>query len=310
MATLSLNVGNFITIRLTPNNYPLWREQALALTESQELVGHLTNEDPAPTKYTTPTQSSSENSETFMPQVTDAYIAWRKSDRLLRGWIIGTLSEETLGLVIGLDTAHAVWEALKNAFAQDSQEREFTLRQQMTYLRKEYQTTITEHISKFKGLCDNLAAIGKPVPDQEKVFCLLTSLGPHYETFTTTMLKPPRPTYSELISQLQNLDQRRHWFSNHTEIGTPSLTHHMAFYGQHQHRSQGNSSSHRGQSRKFTSHGRGFQAQQQRDSTPSYNSNIPSANQQRRPPPPGERRMTPEEREQYRQQQCQYCGTM
>ncbi|KAJ0037289.1 hypothetical protein Pint_22441 [Pistacia integerrima] len=51
MATLSLNVGNFITLRLTPNNYPLWREQALALAESQELVGHLTNEDPAPNKY-------------------------------------------------------------------------------------------------------------------------------------------------------------------------------------------------------------------------------------------------------------------
>lgn len=87
-------------------------------------------------------------------------MAWRKSDRLLRGWII----------------------------------------------------------SKFKGLCDNLAAIGKPVLDQEKVFCLLMSLGPQYETFTTTMLKPARPTYSELVSQLQNFDQRRNWFSNHTEI--------------------------------------------------------------------------------------------
>lgn len=50
-------------------------------------------------------------------------MAWRKSDRLLRGWII----------------------------------------------------------SKFKGLCDNLAAIGKPVLDQEKVFCLLMSLGPQYD---------------------------------------------------------------------------------------------------------------------------------
>ncbi|KAJ0080713.1 hypothetical protein Patl1_10265 [Pistacia atlantica] len=78
------------------------------------MVGHLTNEDPAPTKYT--------NAENSTPQLTDAFIAWRKSDRLLRGWIIGTLSEETLGLVVGLNTAHAVWETLKNAYAQDSQE--------------------------------------------------------------------------------------------------------------------------------------------------------------------------------------------
>ncbi|KAJ0007962.1 hypothetical protein Pint_29328 [Pistacia integerrima] len=204
MATLSLNVGNFITLRLTPNNYPLWREQALALAESQELVGHLTNEDPAPNKY---------------------------SDRLLRGWIIGTLSEEALSLVVGLDTAHAVWEALKNAYAQESQEREFTLRQQLTYLQKEDHTTITEHIRTFKGLCDNLATIGKPILDQEKVFCLLTSLGPQYETFTTTMLKPPRPSYSELVSQLQNYDQRRNWFSNHIDVQASTLTHPVAFYG-------------------------------------------------------------------------------
>uniref|UniRef100_A0A0R0HSL5 Retrotransposon gag domain-containing protein n=1 Tax=Glycine max TaxID=3847 RepID=A0A0R0HSL5_SOYBN len=124
MTFFSLNIGNFITLRLTPTNYPLWREQALALTESQDL---------------------------------DSYV-------------------------------------------EDLQEREYTLRQQIIYLRKEDDQSIGEHIRTFKGLCDNLAAIGKPVPDKEKVFHLLTSLGHKYETFATTMLKPPRPSYSELIS--------------------------------------------------------------------------------------------------------------
>ncbi|KAG5233062.1 Retrovirus-related polyprotein from transposon [Salix suchowensis] len=203
MSTLSLNVGNFVTLRLTPSNYPLWREQALALAESQEMVGHLTNEDPPPKQFT--------DDET--PQLSETFKSWRKTDRLLRGWIIGTLSEEALGLIV---------------------EREFTLRQQITYLRKEDNTTITEHIRTFKGIYDNLSAIGKTIPDQEKVFCLLTSLGPHYETFTTTMLKPPRPSYTELISQLQSLDQRRNWFSNQSDITAPSPTHQLAFYGQHQ----------------------------------------------------------------------------
>lgn len=293
-SNFSLNVGNFITLRLSPNNYPLWREQALALAESQDMVGHLTNDDPAPTKYTNTT------AENTTPQLTDAFITWRKTDRLLRGWIIGTLSEEALGIVVGLETAHAVWEALKDAYAQDSKEREFTLRQNLTYLRKEENTTITEHIRSFKALCDNLAAIGKPVPDKEKVFCLLTSLGPQYETFTTTMLKPPRPSYTDLISQLQNFDQRRNWFSTHTNISCSSLTHQLAFYGQQ--RSQANTSYYRGSPRKFTSSGRGFQAQQQRDSS--------SGTSQRRPPPPGERRMTPAEREKYREEKCQYCGMM
>ena len=64
-----------------------------------------------------------------MPKLTAEFVTWCKADRFLRGWIIETLSEEALGLVVDLDTAYAVWEALKDAYAEDSQEHEFTLRQ-------------------------------------------------------------------------------------------------------------------------------------------------------------------------------------
>jgi len=51
--------------------------------------------------------------------LTKEFVAWKKSDRLLWSWIIGTLFKEAL--VIGLDTTLVVWEALKDAYAQDSQ---------------------------------------------------------------------------------------------------------------------------------------------------------------------------------------------
>ena len=121
MTSLSLNVGNFITLKLSPTNYPLWREQALVLAESQELLGHLTNEDVVPPQYTILDSSNTLTVETSALRITEAYIAWRRVERLLRGWIIGTLSEETLGLVVGLDTTNAIWEALKNAYTEDSQ---------------------------------------------------------------------------------------------------------------------------------------------------------------------------------------------
>jgi hypothetical protein len=105
MSSLSLNIENFITLKLSLKYYPLWREQALAFAKSQDLVGHLTNEDPAPIQYITPDGSNITPGEKLEPKLTEAFIAWRKADRLLRGWIIGTLSEETLSLVVGLDTA-------------------------------------------------------------------------------------------------------------------------------------------------------------------------------------------------------------
>jgi hypothetical protein len=105
MSTLSLNVGNFITLKLSPTNYPLWREQALALAESQDLVDHLINEDSIPNKYIVPDSTTTIDSS---PRLTEEYIVWRKADRLLRSWLVGTLLEHTLGLAVGLDTAFAV----------------------------------------------------------------------------------------------------------------------------------------------------------------------------------------------------------
>ncbi|KAL5194668.1 hypothetical protein HKD37_20G056700 [Glycine soja] len=143
--------------------------------------------------------------------------------------------------------------ALKDSYAEDSQERKFTLRQQIC---KEDDQSISEHIRIFKGLCGNLAAIGKPILDKEKKFYLFTSLWHEYETFKTIMLKPARPSYSELISQLQSHDQRCNWFSNHSNVHNSS-TPQVAFYDEQQ-RSCQFSSQHKGNSQTFTSTGRGF----------------------------------------------------
>jgi hypothetical protein len=105
MSTLSLNIGNFIILKLIPTNYPLSREQALALVESQDLVDHLINENSIPNKYIVPDSTTTTDS---LPRLTEEYIVWRKANRLLRGWLIGTLLEQTLGLAVGLDTTFTV----------------------------------------------------------------------------------------------------------------------------------------------------------------------------------------------------------
>jgi hypothetical protein len=107
------------------------------------LVGHLTNKDLIPNKYITSDPTYTTNSS---PKLTKEYIVWRKVDSLLHGWLIGTLLEEILGLFVGLDLALATCNALKNEYAEDSQEQEFTLKQQVIYLRKENDKTIGEHI--------------------------------------------------------------------------------------------------------------------------------------------------------------------
>lgn len=202
MASLSLNVENFITLKLTPTNYPLWHEQVLSLAESQKLVGHLTDEDPTRSKFTTFVPSNTD-AKSSTPKLTTKFIAWRKSDHFLCGWIIRTIWRSSW---TRLNIARSIWDALKNAYAQDSKEREFTLLQQVTYLPKDDDRTMGEHIHHLKGLCDSFATIKNLSLTKKFFFSFLTSLSPQYETFTTTMLKPPRPSSSELVLQLQSRD--------------------------------------------------------------------------------------------------------
>lgn len=66
--------------------------------------------------------------------------------------------------MVRLKTTSEVWIALTDAYARESQEREFYLRSQLQIFKKG-SSSISNYIRKFKGLCDDLAAIGKPIED-------------------------------------------------------------------------------------------------------------------------------------------------
>ena len=183
-----------------PRKLSLVHEQLLALAVSKDMVGLLTSEKKKPAMYNNTTADETSTNE--VKKISEEYIKWGKEDHLLRGWIIGTLIKEALGLIIGLESSQSVWNALKEAYAQDSQEREFTLRQQLTYLRKDPNQSLAKHLWNFKSICDSLAAIGNLVPYKTKVYSLLANLDPKYESFTMAMLKPPISSYSEVMSLL------------------------------------------------------------------------------------------------------------
>ncbi|KAK1391985.1 hypothetical protein POM88_011041 [Heracleum sosnowskyi] len=169
-----------------------------SLQEENKTVIGATNTT-ASNQIEAPDSDSSGKKEIVNPE----FSLWKRSDRLLRGWITGTLSEDTLSLVVGLDTSNAVWTTLNDSFAQSSVEREFHLEQKLQSLKKGT-STLNEYIRIFKSTCDQLASIGKPVDDRKKVLWLLNGLGRDYESFVTTMLKPSTPSYREVIPLLQS----------------------------------------------------------------------------------------------------------
>ena len=87
--------------------------QIFPLIQSHQLLDHLTN---LPSLNPTITI---EDKEVSNPKFVD----WQKNDLLLRSWIIGTLSEEALAHVIGMNTAREVWLCLEETYLQVTKEK-------------------------------------------------------------------------------------------------------------------------------------------------------------------------------------------
>ncbi|KAK1559196.1 hypothetical protein Q3G72_011735 [Acer saccharum] len=150
----TINVANFVSLKLTSTNYLLWETQVLALIESQDLLGFITVKVPEP-------EAEIDGEGGKVPNPDQA--AWKWTDRLVKAWITATMSEEALGTVVGLTNSFEVWTALTNAYSQDSQAREFELNLKLQEKRKE-STSFIDYIREFKLTCDQLNAIDRLHP--------------------------------------------------------------------------------------------------------------------------------------------------
>jgi hypothetical protein len=236
------NVANFVSLKLSSTNFLLWKTQMLNILESYDLQGFITGETKPPPQFVVVEKSGAQSNK-----LNPNFIKWRKTDHLVKGWLTATLSEEVLGIVVGLDTAIEVWNALVHAFARVSSDRSLALKQRLTSMNRGTDT-LAEYLRRFKAVCDDLAAIGKPVPDHKKSWWLLNGLGKGYEMFTTTMLRPPIPPYSKIVTLLESHSER-HQLDTQTQAAPQ-----MAFYNQRSNKNK----KHNGSSNSFNSRGRGF----------------------------------------------------
>lgn len=95
--------------------------------------------------------------------------------------------EEVIGMIVGVDTAHQVWFSLEEHLLPNTKEKEIRLKDNLWSLKKG-SLSIEEYVRRFKSICDNLAAINKPMADVDKVFQLAGSLGLKYQDFHLAML--------------------------------------------------------------------------------------------------------------------------
>ncbi|XP_075475508.1 uncharacterized protein LOC142506209 isoform X2 [Primulina tabacum] len=108
----TVNFANFVTVRPllnrndpegSINDYKIWKEQMLCLLEGQELWGFIDGQIPSPSR----TGESTDHQE---------HKLWRRTDMLIKGWILGSLGNDALAAVANVGSSRDVWLKLENIF--------------------------------------------------------------------------------------------------------------------------------------------------------------------------------------------------
>ncbi|KAK8943168.1 hypothetical protein KSP39_PZI009550 [Platanthera zijinensis] len=111
---------------------------------------------------------------------------WLRKDQLILSWLVASLTDPLISLVVGFPTSKVVWYALAKAFASHSRVRVLQLKTNLHNIKRG-SSIITEYIQQIKTITDNLAIIGHQISDSDLVMQVLAGLGPTYDSFVPSI---------------------------------------------------------------------------------------------------------------------------
>ncbi|KAH7656943.1 Photosystem I PsaK reaction centre protein [Dioscorea alata] len=105
--------GHLITVKLTRENYLLWKAQVLPYLRSQQLLGYIDGSVARPAE--TIAQIAQEGEVTTVQN--PAFTRWLQQDQMVLSALLSSLSNEVLAQVLFLTTSKEVWRALEQMFS-------------------------------------------------------------------------------------------------------------------------------------------------------------------------------------------------
>uniref|UniRef100_A0A2N9IBW9 Reverse transcriptase Ty1/copia-type domain-containing protein n=1 Tax=Fagus sylvatica TaxID=28930 RepID=A0A2N9IBW9_FAGSY len=173
------HIQHLITIKLTRDNYLLWKAQIVPYLRGQHLYGFIDGTKPAPPPFL-------QASDTIVALPNPEFYTWHTQDQMILSALISSLSETVLAHVVKCTTSHAVWLCLERMFTSQSRARSMQLHHQLSTLKKG-DSSMADFFQKFTSLADTLAAIDQPLKDFDLVSFFLAGLGSDYDALVTAI---------------------------------------------------------------------------------------------------------------------------
>ncbi|TMW80286.1 hypothetical protein EJD97_021849, partial [Solanum chilense] len=135
--TTSTNIIIQLLIKLSGgHNFATWKAQFSMLMYGYNLFGHLDGTSPSPSRMITLGTNISPN---------PAFLTWFRQDQLIQNALMASVEPTIAPTVAAADSAKSAWDALHTTYANKSQTRVFSLRDQLARVTKDSRS-ITEYI--------------------------------------------------------------------------------------------------------------------------------------------------------------------
>lgn len=201
--------AHLVTVKLSADNYLLWRAQVLPLMRSHYLEGYVDGTLPCPPAVVP--MPSVNGGSVMVPN--PAHRRWIAQDQAILGAIQSSLTPSVAGMVVFAATSRDAWATLDSSFSSQSLARSSAIRNQLGEIKK-HDLSATAFFNKVKNLADTLSSIGKPLSDEEFTSFILNGLDEDYDSLVENINgrdtpMPPRDLYARLLNTEQRLSARR-----------------------------------------------------------------------------------------------------
>ncbi len=113
-SSLITNLPHLVTVKLTRDNYLLWKAQIVPYLKGQKVFGYVDG------SISMPPQAILASNDGLITIPNPAFLTWEQ-DQMILSALISFLTKSLIAQVVGYFTSREVWMALEHLFASHSQ---------------------------------------------------------------------------------------------------------------------------------------------------------------------------------------------
>uniref|UniRef100_A0A2N9HEG5 Retrotransposon Copia-like N-terminal domain-containing protein n=1 Tax=Fagus sylvatica TaxID=28930 RepID=A0A2N9HEG5_FAGSY len=191
------NMSNLMSVKLDSSNFIVWKHQLSSILKAYSMIDFFDGTVPSPSRFLTDAKGN------LTSAANPEFKIWNTRDQALLTLINSTLSTPVLSMVVGHNSAQAVWKTLEQRFTSTSRENVLNLKIELHNLKKGGES-VNSYLQKVKNTRDKLVAVGILIDNEELLHIILKGLPREYGHFCSAIRTRNEPmSFEEIMVLLQ-----------------------------------------------------------------------------------------------------------